>query len=125
MKIRLTAYEKTLRRSVYGIVRRAIRAGVLVRQPCVICGDPRGHAHHENYDYPLEVTWICHAHHMAWHAEKRLQHEGEMILYWQREALEQKPYETHIEYDPEYLHAIRDGRLTRGIAGLTLCHRPL
>ena len=40
------------------------------RQPCVICGEP-GERHHEDYDRPLDIMWLCHAHHMEWHARKR------------------------------------------------------
>lgn len=47
----------------------AIRAGLLVRQPCEVCGDPKTHAHHDDYAKPLEVRWLCRRDHQAWHAE--------------------------------------------------------
>jgi len=37
----------------------AIRAGKISRQPCVICGSSNSQGHHENYDKPLEVVWLC------------------------------------------------------------------
>jgi hypothetical protein len=44
----------------------------LARKPCEQCGD-KAHAHHENYDKPLEVVWLCPKHHSARHREmKRL-----------------------------------------------------
>ena len=56
--------EKTrARRLVYWAVRR----GNLQRQPCEVCGAPEVHAHHEDYSKPLEVRWLCSAHHLAAH----------------------------------------------------------
>jgi hypothetical protein len=37
----------------------AIRAGKIVRQPCVICGNPKSHGHHPDYSRPLVVIWLC------------------------------------------------------------------
>jgi len=51
-----------------GIVRRAVEAGVLVRERCQICQAARAQAHHDDYDRPLDVRWLCHVHHKAWHA---------------------------------------------------------
>ncbi len=50
-------------------VGNALRLGVLVRQPCVVCGEPKSEAHHEDYDRQLDVTWLCRAHHKAHHAK--------------------------------------------------------
>jgi hypothetical protein len=47
----------------------AIRTAKLVRQPCVRCGNPKSHAHHESYDYPLEVMWLCPPCHKQRHKE--------------------------------------------------------
>lgn len=44
-------------------VRVAIRNGSLVRKPCEVCGEPRTHAHHEDYSRPLDVRWLCPVHH--------------------------------------------------------------
>jgi len=49
-------------------VKNAIRDGRLVRQPCEVCGKPRAEAHHDDYSKPLEVRWLCKAHHRAAHA---------------------------------------------------------
>jgi hypothetical protein len=53
------------------ITSRAIRRGELVRQPCEVCGNPRSHAHHDDYSKPLEVRWLCAGHHKRWHCENR------------------------------------------------------
>lgn len=39
--------------------------------PCVICGSDKSQGHHENYDKPLEVVWLCAAHHAERHKEMR------------------------------------------------------
>ena len=54
-----------------GIVRRAIREGVLEPQPCAVCGTTPTQAHHENYLTPLEVVWLCQRHHAKRHAYLR------------------------------------------------------
>lgn len=57
--------EKTKARAA---VARAVRAGVLVKQPCAVCGfGGRVHAHHNDYSKPLEVRWLCQAHHTEVH----------------------------------------------------------
>jgi hypothetical protein len=49
-------------------VERALRKGILVRQPCEVCGAAsRVHAHHENYAEPLAVRWLCALHHKDAH----------------------------------------------------------
>ena len=50
-------------------VARAIRSGELVRQPCSRCNDPKSVAHHEDYDKPLEVMWLCQPCHKKRHKE--------------------------------------------------------
>lgn len=54
-------------------VARAVRAGILVWQPCCICGNERSMAHHESYDRPLDVVWYCQVHHSARHQEMKKQ----------------------------------------------------
>jgi len=48
-------------------VARAIRRGELVRQPCDICGKQPAHAHHDTYEEPLVVRWLCASHHRGLH----------------------------------------------------------
>lgn len=49
---------------------RAIKRGILTRQPCEECGLEKVDAHHEDYSKPLEVRWLCRAHHAALHVAK-------------------------------------------------------
>lgn len=64
-------------------VTKAIRDGVIVRDACEICGalgmeiTANGqrrslvHAHHDDYNYPLRVRWLCKSHHHEWHGLNR------------------------------------------------------
>lgn len=55
-------------------VNNAVRDGRLVRQPCEFDGPEcsgRVEAHHEDYSRPLNVRWLCVAHHKARHVELR------------------------------------------------------
>jgi hypothetical protein len=49
------------------ITQQAIARGELVKQPCEVCGSLRVDAHHDDYDKPLEIRWLCRKHHMELH----------------------------------------------------------
>lgn len=49
----------------------AIERGILVRQPCEICGELKVEAHHEDYAKPLDVKWLCSMHHRMTHGKSR------------------------------------------------------
>lgn len=59
-------YTKRQKRAVL-LVAKAVKRGRLIPQPCEVCGfsgfcsDGRRavHAHHDNYDEPLNVRWLC------------------------------------------------------------------
>lgn len=52
------------------IVNNAVRGGYITRKPCEICGEADNtHAHHDDYDKPRIVRWLCPVHHKAWHLE--------------------------------------------------------
>jgi hypothetical protein len=61
---RLAKYRQQQR--AYAAVRRAIKRGILTRQPCMWCG-AKAEAHHQDYDHPLEVMWLCHSCHFLLH----------------------------------------------------------
>lgn len=44
-------------------VQYALRAGKLIKKPCGVCGSEKSEAHHEDYDKPLDVMWLCRIHH--------------------------------------------------------------
>lgn len=52
-------------------VSSAIKAGVLIRQPCENCGREKAEGHHEDYKQPLEVVWLCSGCHGQLHRYKR------------------------------------------------------
>lgn len=43
------------------------RRGVIEKIPCQVCGDENSQKHHENYDWPLAVEWLCRGCHLAVH----------------------------------------------------------
>lgn len=55
------------KRAARSFANRAIKDGLLERQPCEICGNPKSDAHHDDYDKPLEVRWLCRRDHAKWH----------------------------------------------------------
>lgn len=54
----------------------AIRDGILVRQPCEVCGAARVEAHHDDYSRPLDVRWLCTKHHCEHHKNARRHHDA-------------------------------------------------
>lgn len=50
------------------MVNNHIKAGNLYKKPCEVCGDGKSVAHHDDYSQPLNVRWLCQAHHKQWHA---------------------------------------------------------
>lgn len=61
--------EDSRRVVAHSAVSRAIREGRLDRNPCVRCGEAKSVAHHEDYDKPLEVMWLCQPCHKVRHKE--------------------------------------------------------
>ncbi len=48
----------------------AIMDGIVFKKPCQICGSPHVEAHHDDYDKPLEVVWLCRFHHNELHGKR-------------------------------------------------------
>ena len=61
--------EDSRRFIAHNAVARAVKKGILVRQPCEMCGNEKTVAHHEDYDKPLAVTWLCQPCHKKRHIE--------------------------------------------------------
>lgn len=57
------------RMRAHNAVTRAIKKGSLVRHSCERCGEKKSYAHHEDYDKPLEVMWLCQPCHKQRHKE--------------------------------------------------------
>ena len=63
------------KRDAKRLVYNAVRRGDLIRQPCAVCSTTENiHAHHCDYDKPLDVMWLCQKHHSDWH-----KNHGEII----------------------------------------------
>lgn len=59
-----------LKGRMHGRVQRAKKKGILIPQPCKVCGNPKSEAHHEVY-FPPEIKWLCHKHHVRLHLDKK------------------------------------------------------
>lgn len=57
--IRARAHEKVANAKIYH--------GLKMHQPCEVCGDKNGFAHHDDYTKPLEVRFLCQKCHTEWH----------------------------------------------------------
>lgn len=49
----------------------AIAKGILIRQPCEVCGELKVEAHHDNYHKAFDVRWLCGHHHREHHMLER------------------------------------------------------
>lgn len=59
---------KKYKANVY--LNNALRDGRIKSEPCFVCGE-KAEAHHPDYDSPLDVVWLCPAHHKQAHAQAR------------------------------------------------------
>jgi hypothetical protein len=53
-------------------VRKLIKAKLLVRLPCEVCGNTKSQAHHPDYTKPDKVVWLCQKHHTAEHQKVQM-----------------------------------------------------
>ena len=58
-------------RRAHALVSKAVRDGTLRRGKCEVCGSLRVEAHHDDYNQPLVIRWLCRAHHQQHHATLR------------------------------------------------------
>ncbi len=55
----------------HNVVYVAVRRGELKPKPCEVCGVVKVESHHEDYERPLEVKWLCKKHHVEADKKKR------------------------------------------------------
>ena len=55
------------KRAAHALVTQAMRKGILIKQPCEVCGELKVEAHHDDYSKPLDVRWLCGVHHKEAH----------------------------------------------------------
>ena len=65
--------EDSRRQKAHTAVAKALRKGELLRQPCEMCGEVKSVAHHDDYDFPLDVMWLCQPCHKQRHKELKEQ----------------------------------------------------
>jgi hypothetical protein len=61
--------EDKRRGKAHHAVAYALKKGTLIPLPCEWCGDEKSLAHHEDYDKPLEVVWLCQPCHKKRHKQ--------------------------------------------------------
>ena len=66
-RVQLTPEEVRIRSVVRKKTRRAVAQGLLEKTPCHVCGSAEVEAHHPDYSLPLNVVWLCKAHHKEVH----------------------------------------------------------
>jgi hypothetical protein len=49
----------------------ALNRGRITKLSCEVCNDPDTQAHHNNYNKPLEIRWLCKKHHYQLHKVMR------------------------------------------------------
>lgn len=62
-------FEDKRRQKAHNAVSRSIKKGELIRQPCCRCNEKKSLAHHDDYDKPLDVMWLCQPCHKQRHKE--------------------------------------------------------
>ena len=61
--------EDIRRQRAHSAVARAMSKGILGRKLCCRCGNEKTLAHHEDYDKPLDIMWLCQPCHKQRHKE--------------------------------------------------------
>lgn len=56
-----------IKKDIHNLTNSATRLGILDRQPCEVCGVTKVDAHHDDYNKPMEVRWLCRKHHNEHH----------------------------------------------------------
>lgn len=68
-KLNLEKYKSANKHKIKmrSILNKALLKGTVVKSSCVICGNKKVEAHHDDYTKPLDIKWLCRSHHGAWH----------------------------------------------------------
>ena len=48
-----------------------IKRGLLHPYPCEVCGKAKAEAHHDDYQKPYCIRWLCRVHHLEYHRLER------------------------------------------------------
>jgi hypothetical protein len=52
------------------VINNGVACGKIVKQPCEVCDKAKTEAHHEDYNKPLDVNWLCKEHHSELHRKE-------------------------------------------------------
>lgn len=64
--------DRILKIRVRALTRGYIKAGKLIKKPCEVCGyDKYVEAHHDDYNKPMHIRWLCRNHHREHHNNER------------------------------------------------------
>ena len=63
--------EDKRRQRAHSKVSYAIMKGYIFKKPCEKCGNVKSVAHHEDYDKPLEIIWLCQPCHSQRHKQMK------------------------------------------------------
>ena len=61
--------EDKRRQQAHKAVAKGLRHGTLLKESCCRCGNEKSVAHHDDYDKPLDVMWLCQPCHKQRHKE--------------------------------------------------------
>lgn len=59
--------EEKFKKKVRQLTHYSMRTGKIIKSPCEVCGELKVEAHHDDYNKPLQVRWLCRKHHDEHH----------------------------------------------------------
>lgn len=63
--------KNVLKRAAHIWTCNAIRDGRIIKKPCEVCGKKKVDAHHDDYNFPTSVRFLCRKHHSEHHKLER------------------------------------------------------
>ena len=55
--------KKLIQKIAWYAIQEAKKMGIITKMPCEICGEINTEAHHDDYEKPLQIRWVCKKHH--------------------------------------------------------------
>lgn len=69
-------------KAAHNWIERRVKLGVILKQPCVVCGETETVAHHPCHAFVNEVVWLCRYHHNEYHLTKIPNYaESDIVVY--------------------------------------------